>query len=176
VSRGVSLAGISDGQLLTAGEIRATALDDVAALEFVFTPEGRFAQAISLGIDYGKLEPSYGPECDPDPCQARVFSVPLRKLERLREGWGSLSARVVGGNEDVSARVYWDSTPPQAPFLSPRFNAAFDRRDDIQVIAHTLDEDITTLKVSWMLHAAGISLYRWTIRNPAAGVTIPLYN
>src|SRR6476660_3950713 len=90
----VSLAGVSDGQLLTPGEIRATASDDVAALEFVFTPEIRLAQPVTLGVAYARLEQSYGPECDPDPCQARVFSVPLGKLEKLREGWGHLTARV----------------------------------------------------------------------------------
>jgi len=151
----VSLAGVADGQLLTPGEIRATASDDVAALEFVFTPEIRLAQPVILGVAYAQAEPSYGPECDPDPCQARVFSVPLRNLEKLREGWGHLTARVVGGTEEVSARVYWDSTPPQAAFLSPRFNAALRPRKDIQIVAHTPDEDITSLKVVWMLAVEG---------------------
>jgi len=155
VGQRVSFSGIFDGQLLTDGEIRATAPDDVVALEFVFTPDSRLAQPVTIGRDIGKMEPSYGPECDPEPCLARVFSVPTRNMRTLREGWGYLTARSVGGGEEATARVYWDSTPPEAPFLAPRFNASVDLDKGVQVVAHTQDEDIISLKVFWVPATAG---------------------
>ena len=155
VGQRLSFSGIFDGQLLTRGEIRATAPADVAALEFLFIPDGRSGQPVSIGRDRGTLQPTYGPECDPEPCLGQVFSVPIRNISRLREGWGVLTARVVGGAEEVSARVYWDSTPPEAPFLSPRFNAAVNREKGLKVVAHTQDEDITSMKVFWVPIVAG---------------------
>src|SRR6266700_5258063 len=67
------------------------------------------------------------------------------------EGWGLLTVREIGSGEEGSVRVYWDSTPPVAPFQSPRFNAPLDGSRSYQVIAHTLDEDIVSIKVTWVL-------------------------
>jgi hypothetical protein len=154
------LGGNFDGQLLTLGDtVRALAAEDVVALEFAFTPEARARPTVQLGVDYGKMEPSFGPDCGSTPCQARVFSVPLeRSLKREPEGWGQLTVRELGNLDDAqaaSARVYWDATPPRAPFLSPRFNASLDAANAWQVIAHTLDEDIIVIKVTWMLAVEG---------------------
>jgi hypothetical protein len=48
-------------------------------------------------------------------------------------------------------RVYWDETPPRASFLSSRFNAELSSADGWDVIAQTLDENISVLKVKWIL-------------------------
>src|SRR5437870_4782626 len=105
-----------------------------------------------LGTDYGHMESTFGPDCGGVPCEKRVFSVSLDKqLDKLDEGWGLLTVREIGSGEEGSVRVYWDSTPPVAPFQSPRFNALLDGSRSYQVIAHTLDEDIVSIKVSWVL-------------------------
>ena len=69
-------------------------------------------------------------------------------LSRAGEGWGRLSVREIGSDMDIaSVRVYWDETPPRASFLSPRFNAELSSADGWDVIAQTLDENISVLKV-----------------------------
>ena len=125
---------------------------DSTGVEFFFTPEGRDVAPISLGRDPGHMEPTFGPDCGRTPCAKRVFSVKLgRQIKKLPEGWGHLTVRDVGTGEEGSVRVYWDATPPKAPFLSPRFNAPLRRSNKYQVIAHTLDDDVISLKVVWKL-------------------------
>ena len=149
----VRVAGTFEGQLVTVNDkIYASVPADSTGVEFFFTPEGRDVAPISLGRDPGHMEPTFGPDCGRTPCAKRVFSVKLgRQIKKLPEGWGHLTVRDVGTDEEGSVRVYWDATPPKAPFLSPRFNAPLRRSNKYQVIAHTLDEDVISLKVVWKL-------------------------
>jgi hypothetical protein len=156
----VRVSGLFEGQLLTpGGKIYARAQEDTVGVEFSFQPESREdvrLPAVQLGTDYGHLEPSFGPDCDGAPCEKRVFSIALdRQLQRLEEGWGDLTVREVGTGEQSSVRVYWDATPPVAAILSPQFNAAPDSSSKFQVVAHTFDEDIVSLKVKWILAPVG---------------------
>jgi hypothetical protein len=152
----VQVSGVSDGQLLTLGDkIYARVPPDSAGVEFLFQPETTGdvrMPPIALGTDYGHMEPTFGPDCGADRCEKRAFSVALdRQLARHREGWGQLTVREIGTGEESSVRVYWDATPPVAPFRSPQFNASLNSSGKYQVIAHTLDEDIVSLKVHWAL-------------------------
>ncbi len=153
---GVRVSGVYEEQLLTSGDkIYARVPPESIGVEFLFQPEtigDVRIPVIMLGTDYGHMESTFGPDCGGVPCEKRVFSVSLDKqLDKLDEGWGLLTVREIGSGEEGSVRVYWDSTPPVAPFQSPRFNAPLDGSRSYQVIAHTLDEDIVSIKVSWVL-------------------------
>lgn len=150
----VMLGSNYDGQLLTMGKkIYAQARPDAVGVEFFFQPErgGDFnTPAIMLGTDYGHMEPTFGPDCSGMPCEKRVFSVQLDKqLQNQPEGWGRLKAREIGTGEEASLRVYWDETPPVAPFLTPQFNQQLNGNTKFQIVTHTFDEDIVLMKVFW---------------------------
>jgi hypothetical protein len=150
------VSGISDGQLLTFGDkIYARVPADAVGVEFVFQPETSGdvrIPPIVLGTDYGHMEPTFGPDCEGGRCEKRMFSVALdRQLARRREGWGRLTVRELGTGEESSVRVYWDATPPIAKFQSPRFDASLDAAGKFQIVAHTRDEDVVSLKVHWVL-------------------------
>ncbi len=156
----VRVSSIVAGQLVTRGEkIYARVPADSDGVQFVFQPEPRGdvrVPPILLGTDYGHLEPTFGPDCNGSACEKRVFSVALdEQLARLDEGWGDLTVRELGTGDESSVRVYWDATPPVATFLSPRFKATLGDDRRFQVVAHTLDEDIISIRVKWVLAPAG---------------------
>ncbi len=155
----LALRGIREGQLLTMGDkVHARAAEGVLGVEFWFTPEASPGQPILIGTDRQASEPTFGPDCGEMPCQTHdEFSAMLgRSLARLPEGWGRLSVREVGSREDAAwLRVYWDETPPRAEFLTPRFNASPNNSGFWQVITHTLDENILSIKVFWQLAFSG---------------------
>jgi hypothetical protein len=150
----VKLGSNYDSQLLTLGNrIYAQLPPDSLGVEFSFQPATRGdvrAPAVVLGVDYGHMEPTYGPDCGGPRCEKRVFSVQLDKqLKRQPEGWGQLVAREIGTGEEASVRVYWDDTPPVANFLTPQFNEQLVGATKFHVVAHTFDEDIVSMNVFW---------------------------
>lgn len=149
----VHVAGTFDGQLVTVHDkIYASVPPESTGVEFFFTPEARDATPLRLGRDPGHMEPAFGPDCGRTPCEQRAFSVKLgRQIKKLPEGWGLLTVREVGTGEEGSVRVYWDATPPRAPFASPRFNAPVQRSNKYRVVARTSDEDVVSLRVHWKL-------------------------
>ena len=97
-TRRVRVSGVFDGQLLTSGDrIYARVPPEAIGVEFVFHPEpvgDVRAPSITLGVDYGQIEQTFGPDCGATPCEKRVFSVALDKqFERFEEGWGRLTVR-----------------------------------------------------------------------------------
>lgn len=149
----VMLGSNYDGELLTLGsKIYAQVPPDSPGVEFSFKPETRgdaCAQAVMLGVDYGHMEPTFGPDCGSMPCQKRVFSVQLDKqLKKQPEGWGKLIARELGTGEEASVRAYWDETPPVAPFREPHFNEQL-KDNRFHVVVHTFDENVIKIKVIW---------------------------
>jgi hypothetical protein len=156
---GVRITGILNGELLTGGRpLRAESREPIEAIEFWFTPESR-SDPVLLGVARNSSELAYGPDCgdggaEPQPCfRQNVFSLDFgRALHQLSEGWGTLSVREPGATTDAaSVRVYWDETPPRASFTSPQFNATLSSAIGWDVIAHTFDENIISIKVIWQL-------------------------
>lgn len=150
----IRLGSNYDGQLLTTGNsVYAQVPPDSSGVEFVFQPESRgdvILPAVQLGTDYGHMEPAFGPDCNDRPCEKRVFSVQLdRQLKHQPEGWGQLIAREIGTGDVTSVRVYWDDTPPVATFSTPQFNEQPGINKKIHVVAHTFDENIVSIKVTW---------------------------
>lgn len=151
----VGLANVSDGQLVTPGRaLYAAVRPDSAGVEFTFRPEGTgdvFVAPIALGTDFGHMEPAYGPDCE-NGCEKKVFSiVPDKVLGNRGEGWGSLTMREIGTGAEASARVYWDPTPPVSRFVTPAFNGKRDANRRYEVVTHTLDEDVISVKLKWAL-------------------------
>jgi hypothetical protein len=153
------ITGILNGELLTGGQpLRAESREAIEAIEFRFTPDSR-SDPVLLGVARNSSELAYGPDCgdggaEPQPCfRQNVFSLDFgRALHQLPEGWGTLSVREPGATTDVaSACVYWDETPPRASFTSPQFNATLSSAIGWDVIAHTFDENIISIKVIWQL-------------------------
>ncbi len=149
----VRVAGTIAGQIVTLkNKIYASVPADSVGVEFFFTPEGRDVTPILLGRDRGHMERTFGPDCGEEGCRKRVFSVTLgRQIKSQPEGWGTLTVRDVGTGDEGSVRVYWDATPPRAPFVSPRFNAPFGRSHRYHVVARTADEDVVAITVHWKL-------------------------
>lgn len=158
---GLQITGILNGELLTVGQmVRAESTAPVDGVEFWFAPDSRSGPVL-LGVARNAPELAYGPDCSDDPGRTEIqpcfrqntFSLDFgRALHGVPEGWGALSVREIGAGVDAaSARVYWDATPPRAAFSSPRFNAVLSSNIGWEVIAHTFDENVISIKVKWLL-------------------------
>jgi hypothetical protein len=157
----LQLLGISPGMLLTPDMTLHARVSpdsgDVAGIGFAFQPRGS-ETAIPIGVDRTPIEPSFGPDCGERGCfKTDEYSVAIGDaLDRVPEGDGAIVAFIEGDPDRpiVTGRVYWDETPPIARFVTPRFGA-HTQKNGLEVVAHSKDENLVAVKVSWSLVPVG---------------------